>query len=55
MSVRYLDLVDYVTIAVAVTGLDTATVAYAGKLDLAESALHAPAAGFGDASSGASS
>lgn len=48
MTVEYVSLVDYVAIAVEVTGLDTATVLRVAKLDLADSALHAPAAGFGD-------
>jgi death-on-curing protein len=38
----------YVAIAVEVTGLDTATVLRVAKLDLADSALRAPAAGLGD-------
>ena len=42
MSVRYLDLADFVEIAAEVTGLDLA------NLDLADSALHAPSAGFGE-------
>lgn len=48
MSVEYLDLTDYVAIAAAVTGLDLQTVMNMANLDLADSALHAPAAGFGD-------
>ena len=48
MSVEYLDLADYVAIAAAVTGLDLRTVMNVTNLDLADSALHAPAAGFGD-------
>ncbi len=31
-----------------VTGLDTATLAKASRVELADSALHAPQAGFGD-------
>lgn len=46
MTVEYLDLADYVAIAAEVTGLDTATIMKAANLDLADSALHAPAAGF---------
>ena len=45
MTVEYLDLADYVAIAAEVTGLDTATVMKAANLDLADSALHATAAG----------
>ena len=48
MSVAYVDLVDYVAIAAAVTGLEVDTLMRVTKLDLADSALHAPAAGFGD-------
>ncbi|MFI5045457.1 MAG: hypothetical protein ACHQIG_00215 [Acidimicrobiia bacterium] len=47
MTVEYLDLADYVAIATDVTGLDPATVMKIANLDLADSALHAPAAGFG--------
>ena len=47
MSVRYLDLLDYVAIVAEVTGLDRDGVPRIAKLDLADSALHAPAAGFG--------
>lgn len=48
MTVEYLDLADYIAIAVTVTGLDTQTVMNVTNQDLADSALHAPAAGFGD-------
>lgn len=48
MSAEYLDLADYIGIAVAVTGLDEGVITKVAKLDLADSALHAPAAGFGD-------
>ncbi len=48
MSVTYVDVVDYVTIAAEVTGLDVDAVARVTKLDLAESALHAPSSGFGE-------
>lgn len=48
MTVEYLDLADYVAIAAEVTGLDVVTVMKVANLDLADSALHAPAAGFGD-------
>jgi death-on-curing protein len=48
VTVEYLDLADYVAIAVEVTGLDAATVMKVAHLDLADSALHAPAAGFGE-------
>lgn len=48
MTVEYIDLVDYVAIAAEVTGLDVDTIVRLPNLTLAESALHAPAAGFGD-------
>lgn len=48
MSVEYVDLVDYIAIAAEVTGLEIDTLMHVAKLDLADSALHAPAAGFGD-------
>jgi death-on-curing protein len=46
VTVRYLALDDYVTIAVAVTGLELATLVNATNTDLADSALHAPSASF---------
>lgn len=48
MSVEYPDLTDYLAVASAVTGLDDRTLFTATKLDLADSALHAPSAGFGE-------
>ena len=45
---EYLGLADYVAVAAAVTGLDVDTVMKVADLGLADSALHAPAAGFGD-------
>lgn len=48
MSVRYVELADYLAIAAEITGLDTLTLIRVAKVDLAESALHAPAAGFGE-------
>lgn len=48
MTDEYLDLADYIAISAAVTGLDVETVMKVANLDLADSALHAPAAGFGD-------
>lgn len=48
MTVEYLDLADFIAIAQAVTGLDLQTVMNVTNVDLADSALHAPAAGFGD-------
>jgi death-on-curing protein len=48
VSVQYPDLADYLAVAAAVTGLDDHTLLTATKLDLADSALHAPSAGFGE-------
>ncbi len=45
---RYLDLAEYFWLAEQVTGIDAATLAKVSRSDLADSALHAPAAGFGD-------
>lgn len=48
MTVEYVDLVDYIAIAAEVSGLEVETVMRVSRLDLADSALHAPAAGFGE-------
>lgn len=48
MSVQYPDLTDYLVVAGAVTGIDDQTLLTATKLALADSALHAPSAGFGE-------
>ena len=48
MTVEYLDLADYVAIAAAVTGIDESTILRFERLSLADSALHAPSASFGD-------
>jgi len=48
VSVRYVELADYLAISAEITGLDTPTLIRVTKVDLAESALHAPAAGFGE-------
>lgn len=45
---RYLDLAEYLWLAEQVTGIEAATLAKASRVDLADSALRAPAAGFGD-------
>jgi death-on-curing protein len=47
VSVEYPDLADCLAISAEVTGTDLKTVASAAKLDLADSALHAPLASFG--------
>jgi death on curing protein len=46
--VRYLSLAEALAISEAVTGIDTITLAKASRLELLDSALHAPQAGFGD-------
>lgn len=48
MSLRYVELADYIAIAAEITGLDPITLTSVTKLGLAESALHAPSAGFGE-------
>jgi death-on-curing protein len=48
VSTEYLELADYLAIAAEITGLDEDTLIRVAKLDLADSALHAPAAGFGE-------
>lgn len=45
---RYISLAEFVWLAEQVTGLESATITNASRLDLADSALHAPAAGVGD-------
>ena len=45
---RYLDLAEYLWLAEQVTDLDARTLAGSSRIDLADSALHAPMAGFGD-------
>ena len=45
---RYLGLAEYLWLAEQVTGLDTTTLVKASRVELTDSALHAPAAGFGE-------
>ena len=45
---RYLSLAEYLWLAEQVTGVPAGTLSKAGRIDLADSALHAPAASFGD-------
>lgn len=45
---RYLSLGEALTIAEAVTGLDVITLTKTSRLELLDSALHAPQAGFGE-------
>jgi len=47
VSIQYVELVDYLAIVAEVTGLDVDVLTRVAKVDLAESALHAPSAGFG--------
>lgn len=45
---RYLTLAEALIVGEAVTGLDGLTLAKSSRLELLDSALHAPQAGFGD-------
>ena len=45
---RYLALAEYFWLAEQVTGIEAAVLVKASRVELADSALHAPAAGFGD-------
>jgi len=45
---RYLTLGEYFWLAEQVTGIDAKVLAKASRSDLADSAIHAPQAGFGD-------
>ena len=45
---RYLSLGEALIIGEVVTGIDARTLSRASRLDLLDSALHAPQAGFGD-------
>lgn len=45
---RYLDLAEYLWLCEQVTGVSAELLAKSGRIDLADSALHAPRAGFGD-------
>lgn len=48
MSIEYLELSDYLAIATEVTGLSVETITRVARIELADSALHAPAAGVAD-------
>jgi len=41
-------LAEFLWLAEQVTGIEATTLAKASRIDLSDSALHAPAAGFGD-------
>ena len=45
---RYISLAEYFWLAEQVTGLEAAVLIKAARVDLADSALHAPQAGFGE-------
>jgi death-on-curing protein len=45
--IRYVSLAEYVWLAEQVTGIEAAVLAKASRIDLADSALHAPSASFG--------
>jgi death-on-curing protein len=45
---RYINLAEYLWLAEQVTGIEAAVLAKVSRADLADSALHAPAAGFGE-------
>ena len=47
MNVAYLDLADFLAISELVLGNPAAEIVRVSRLELAESALHAPAASFG--------
>jgi hypothetical protein len=46
--IQYIGLADYLVIAADATGVDVDEMLRIAKIDLADSALHAPAAGFGE-------
>jgi death on curing protein len=46
VRVRYLDLDDYLSIAMEVTGQQVSTIVQSANIDLADSALHTPGASF---------
>ncbi|MCZ7536916.1 MAG: Fic family protein [Acidimicrobiia bacterium] len=45
---RYVSLAEYFWLAEQVTGIEAAVLVKAARVDLADSALHAPQAGFGE-------
>ena len=45
--IRYLSLAEYLWMAEQVTGIEAAVLSNAARIDLADSALHAPSASFG--------
>ncbi len=47
MALRYLDLADFLLVAEGVLGIEAEVLAQVADLNLADSALHAPAASYG--------
>lgn len=45
---RYITLAEYFWLAEQVTGVEASVLIKASRVDMADSALHAPQAGFGD-------
>ncbi len=48
MSIEYLDLADFLLISAEITGIEVSVLMKMSRLPLADSALHAPQAGFGE-------
>lgn len=48
MTIEYLDLADFLLISEEITGIEVPVLTKMSRLSLADSALHAPQAGFGD-------
>ncbi len=48
MTIEYLDLADFLVIPEEITGIEVSVLMKMSRLSLADSALHAPQAGFGD-------
>jgi death-on-curing protein len=48
VTVEYLDLADFLVIAEEITGIEVPVLVKMSRLSLADSALHAPQAGYGD-------
>lgn len=48
MTVEYLDLADFLVISEEITGIEVSVLMKMSRLSLADSALHAPQAGFGE-------
>jgi hypothetical protein len=48
VTVEYLDLADFLVVAEEITGIEVPVLTKMSRLSLADSALHAPQAGYGD-------